>query len=87
MTAQPVTIHLPAEPADDALTHLRRAAAKAKLPAELQMFTAPEVAAMLGVSADKVYLWLREGKLRSVPFGKQGRVRASDLAHYIESLS
>jgi excisionase family DNA binding protein len=84
---QPITINLPPEPADATLIHLRRAAAKAALPDELQIFTPPEVAAMLGVSSDKVYAWLREGQLQSVPFGKQGRVKASDLARYIESLS
>jgi excisionase family DNA binding protein len=81
-----ITINLPPEPDDDTdLAHLRRAAAKAALPDELQIFTPPEVAAMLGVSSDKVYAWLRAGQLQSVPFGSQRRVRASDLAEYISS--
>jgi excisionase family DNA binding protein len=87
MTTLPITINLPPESDDTDLVHLRRAAAKAKLPAELQVFTPPEVAAMLGVSADKVYSWLREGRLQSVPFGRQARVKATELTRYIESLS
>lgn len=52
MTLQPITIQQAPEIPDETVVYLRRAAAKAKLPAALQVFTPPEVAAMLGVSTE-----------------------------------
>ncbi len=48
-----------------------------------ELLTIPEVAQRLKISTYRGYELAREGRVKSVRFGKSVRVKASDLASYI----
>jgi excisionase family DNA binding protein len=52
----------------------------------VQAFTVEEVAEMLHVGRDKVYLLLRTGQLRSIKIGKSRRITEEHLAKFIAAL-
>jgi excisionase family DNA binding protein len=48
-----------------------------------ELYTVQEVAAMLKVSADTVYSWIYESKLRKTPVGRHVRIASSDLEDFL----
>ena len=52
----------------------------------LQAYTVEEVADLLHVGRDKVYLLLRTGQLRSIKIGKSRRITEAHLAAFVASL-
>jgi excisionase family DNA binding protein len=52
----------------------------------VQAYTVEEVADLLRVGRDKVYLLLRTGRLRSIKIGKSRRITEAHLAAFIASL-
>ena len=52
----------------------------------MQAYTVEEVADLLHVGRDKVYLLLRTGQLRSIKIGKSRQITESHLAAFIASL-
>jgi excisionase family DNA binding protein len=52
----------------------------------VQAFTVEEVAEMLHVGRDKVYLLLRTCQLRSIKIGKSRRITEEHLAEFVASL-
>jgi excisionase family DNA binding protein len=52
----------------------------------IQAYTVEEVADLLHVGRDKVYLLLRTGQLRSIKIGKSRRITEWHLAAFIASL-
>lgn len=52
----------------------------------MQEFTVEEVAEMLHVGRDKVYLLLRTGQLRSIKIGKSRRITEEHLAQFVTAL-
>ena len=52
----------------------------------MQAFTVEEVAEMLHVGRDKVYILLRTGQLRSIRIGKSRRITEDHLAEFVASV-
>jgi len=52
----------------------------------VQAYTVEEVADLLHVGRDKVYLLLRTGQLRSIKIGKSRRITEAHLAAFVDSL-
>ena len=52
----------------------------------VQAYTVEEVADLLRVGRDKVYLLLRTGQLRSIKIGKSRRITEAHLAAFVASL-
>jgi excisionase family DNA binding protein len=52
----------------------------------VQAYTVEEVADLLHVGRDKVYLLLRTGQLRSIKIGKSRRITEAHLAAFVASL-
>ncbi len=52
----------------------------------MQAFTVDEVAEMLHVGRDKVYILLRTGQLRSIRIGKSRRITEDHLAEFVASV-
>jgi excisionase family DNA binding protein len=52
----------------------------------VQAFTVDEVAEMLRVGRDKVYILLRTGQLRSIRIGKSRRITEDHLAEFVASV-
>jgi len=52
----------------------------------LEAYTVEQVAKMLNIGRDKVYLLLRTGQLRSIKIGKSRRITDQQLAEFIASL-
>jgi len=52
-----------------------------------QLYTTDEVAKMLRVSQRTVQVWIREGVLTAVRYGRLLRVRQADLANFGEVLT
>ena len=52
-----------------------------------QLYTTDEVAKLLRVSQRTVQVWIREGQLTAVRYGRLLRVRQADLANFGEVLT
>ena len=52
----------------------------------MQAFTVDEVAEMLHIGRDKVYILLRKGQLRSIRIGKSRRITEDQLAEFVASV-
>jgi excisionase family DNA binding protein len=52
----------------------------------LQAYTVEQVAKMLRIGRDKVYILLRTGQLRSIKIGNSRRITDEHLAEFIASL-
>jgi excisionase family DNA binding protein len=52
----------------------------------LEAYTVEQVAKMLHIGHDKVYILLRTGQLRSIKIGKLRRITEQQLAEFIASL-
>jgi excisionase family DNA binding protein len=52
----------------------------------LEAYTVEQVAKMLHVGRDKVYILLRTGQLRSIKIGKSRRITQQHLAEFIATL-
>ena len=50
---------------------------------KLNLYSAKEVAEMLGVTRVTVYRWIKEGKLKSVKIGGSVRIWESELNEFI----
>ena len=52
----------------------------------MEAYTVEQVAKMLHVGRDKVYILLRTGQLRSIKIGKSRRITQQHLAEFIATL-
>jgi excisionase family DNA binding protein len=52
----------------------------------LEAYTVEQVAKMLNIGRDKVYLLLRTGQLKSIKIGKSRRITDQQLADFIATL-
>jgi excisionase family DNA binding protein len=52
----------------------------------LEAYTVEQVAKMLHIGRDKVYILLRTGQLRSIKIGKSRRITQQHLAEFIATL-
>jgi excisionase family DNA binding protein len=52
----------------------------------LEAYTVEQVAKMLHIGRDKVYILLRTGQLRSIKIGKSRRITKEQLAEFIATL-
>lgn len=52
----------------------------------MQAYTVEEVAEILHIGRDKVYVLLRTGQLRSIKIGKLRRITDQHLNEFVESL-
>jgi excisionase family DNA binding protein len=64
----------------------RRATVRNQRERPTQAYTVEEVARMLHVSRDKIYVLLRTGQLRSIKIGKLRRITDRHLAEFIATL-
>ena len=55
--------------------------------AALRLLTINEVVALTGNGRSFIYSEIRAGRLRSVRLGRNRRVRAADLAAYVDSVA
>ena len=52
----------------------------------MEAYTVEQVAKMLNIGRDKVYLLLRTGQLKSIKIGKSRRITDQQLADFIATL-
>ncbi len=51
----------------------------------MKLYSAPEVASMLGVKVDTLYRYARKGKLRALKIGKLWRFAMADIEEFTET--
>lgn len=52
-----------------------------------KLYTVKELAILFNVDQHTIYVWIKEGRLKSIKIGRMVRVRESDLQVVIESSS
>lgn len=50
-----------------------------------KLYSAPEVACMLGIKVDTLYRYARKGKLRALKIGKLWRFAMADIEEFTQS--
>jgi excisionase family DNA binding protein len=68
------------------MEHHPRAVVPADTPVVDQLYTTDEVAKLLRVSQRTVQVWIRDGMLTAVRYGRLLRIRQADLAAFGEVL-